>query len=57
MIERLRAVAVDSVIVVDLTRDDIGLPIARVVVPGLEGMDSSADYVPGTRAMAAMRGR
>ena len=34
---------------VDLTRPEFGLPVVRVVVPGLEGLDD-VDYVPGARA-------
>ena len=35
-LERLGAVGLDQVLVVDLSRPDIGLPVARVIVPGLE---------------------
>ncbi|MBA7554404.1 hypothetical protein ES705_47023 [subsurface metagenome] len=34
--ERLKGVGLERVIVVDLTREEIGLPVARVIVPGLE---------------------
>ena len=36
----------------DLTRPEIGLPVVRVVVPGLEGPLGAAGggYVPGARA-------
>lgn len=52
-IDRLRAVDVDRVIVVDLTKAEIGLPVVRVIVPGLEGPDEHyEDYVPGPRARA-----
>ena len=56
MISRLRAVDVDQVIVVDLTQDGFGIPVARVVVPGLEGPHGheQGDYVPGPRARAVM---
>jgi len=36
VIERLRAQGLDRVIVVDLTREEIGVPVVRVIVPGLE---------------------
>nr|WP_321351281.1 YcaO-related McrA-glycine thioamidation protein [uncultured Methanoregula sp.] len=36
VIERLRAKGLDRVIVVDLTREEIGIPVVRVIVPGLE---------------------
>jgi putative methanogenesis marker protein 1 len=42
MIDALNKKGLDRVIVVDLTRDEIGIPVVRVVVPGLESfaMDS-----------------
>lgn len=46
----LRAVGCDSAVVVDLTRPEIGVPVARVVVPGLEGRFVGA--APGPRARA-----
>ncbi|MBE0516763.1 MAG: YcaO-related McrA-glycine thioamidation protein [Methanophagales archaeon] len=36
MVERLKGVGLERVIVVDLTRDEIGVPVVRVIVPGLE---------------------
>jgi len=35
-IGRLKSVGVDHVIVTDLTRDEIGVPVVRVIVPGME---------------------
>jgi putative methanogenesis marker protein 1 len=35
-IGRLEAAGMDRVIVVDLTREEIGVPVVRVIVPGLE---------------------
>lgn len=46
---RLRERGLDRVVWVDLTRPDIGLPVVRVVVPGLEG-PHQADCLPGIRA-------
>jgi YcaO-like protein with predicted kinase domain len=34
---RLRAAGIGQVIAVDLTREEFGIPVVRVVVPGLEG--------------------
>jgi YcaO-like protein with predicted kinase domain len=52
---RLRAVGVQQVLVVDLTKPEFGIPVVRVVIPGLEGPDTGGrgDYVPGPRARAA----
>ncbi len=36
MIKKLEEAGLDRVIVVDLTREEIGLPVVRVIVPGLE---------------------
>src|SRR5512136_2101217 len=36
IIEALKKQALDRVIVVDLTREEIGIPVVRVIVPGLE---------------------
>lgn len=49
---RLRGVGVDRVVVVDLTRPDLGLPVVRVVIPGLEVGAAGAGYVYGARAGA-----
>ena len=33
----LRAAGISEVVAVDLTHDDFGIPVVRVIVPGLEG--------------------
>lgn len=55
-IERLRAVGIDQVVVVDLTLEQFHIPVVRVVIPGLEGVykGSHSDYVPGPRARAVL---
>lgn len=53
LLERLKAVSVSEVAVVDLTREDVGIPVVRVVIPGLEAPHDDDGYVPGPRAMAA----
>jgi YcaO-like protein with predicted kinase domain len=55
LLERLSAAGITEVVAVDLTRPEIGLPVVKVVIAGLEGSDHH-DYVPGRRALAA-RGR
>jgi YcaO-like protein with predicted kinase domain len=52
-LERLRAAGIVEAVVVDLSRADLGLPVVRVVVPGLEGVSTKPDYVTGRRAQAA----
>ncbi|WP_208636323.1 YcaO-like family protein [Mesorhizobium helmanticense] len=50
LIERLQAAGVNELITVDLAKEDIGLPVVRIVIPGLEGPDDHDAYVPGERA-------
>lgn len=54
---RLRAVGIDQVIAVDLTRAAIGVNVVRVIVPGLEGAidENKGQYSPGQRARRCMR--
>lgn len=51
-LDRLQLAGFERVLVVNLTRQDFALPVARVIVPGLEGSDEVPDYVPGARALA-----
>jgi ribosomal protein S12 methylthiotransferase accessory factor len=51
LLGRLQAVGLDQVIAVDLDREELGLPVVRIVVPGLEGPnDETSEYTPGERA-------
>lgn len=51
---RLRSAGIGEVVAVDLTKAEFGLPVARVVIPGLEGPDKGGhgDHVPGPRVRA-----
>jgi YcaO-like protein with predicted kinase domain len=51
MLDRLRAVGIQEVMAVDLTRPESGTPVVRVVIPGLEGPDDHDRYVPGARVL------
>jgi ribosomal protein S12 methylthiotransferase accessory factor len=55
----LAKVGLQQVIWVDLTRPELGIPVGRAIVPGLEGPWTSAGegYIPGVRARAAMERR
>jgi ribosomal protein S12 methylthiotransferase accessory factor len=59
LLARLRNAGITQVIAVDLAKEAIGIPVVRVVVPGLEGVmeDATGDYAPGSRAKRAMRAR
>jgi len=52
-LKRLQAVGIDRVIAVDLTRPDFGIPVVRIVIPGLEWDCTHPDYTPGPRARRA----
>lgn len=55
---RLRSIGIERVIAVDLTRAEFGIPVVRVVIPGLEGDSRNPEYVPGGRARPVQaRGR
>jgi YcaO-like protein with predicted kinase domain len=53
---RLQAVGIEEVVAVDLTKPELGLPVARVVIPGLEApyQGAHSDWVPGPRARARL---
>lgn len=56
LLHRLRCVGVDQVVVVDLTKPELGVPVVRVAIPGLEGPSfdggDPSSYAPGSRAGA-----
>jgi ribosomal protein S12 methylthiotransferase accessory factor len=49
LVSRVQAVGISEVVVVDLTKEEIAIPVVRVLVPGLEG---PGDHLPGRRARA-----
>lgn len=53
MLAALRSVGVERAIVVDLTRDDLGIPVVKVIVPDLEAAPFVPGYVEGPRAHRA----
>ena len=55
-VARLVGRGFDRIIVCDLTDPSLGLPVVRVVVPGLESYRGAPDYVPGARARALREG-
>ena len=52
LLDSLVNVGVNSVIVVDLTKAEFSIPVARVIVPKLESFDKIPGYCPGKRARA-----
>ncbi|HEY5959321.1 MAG TPA: YcaO-like family protein [Polyangiaceae bacterium] len=57
ILERLRAVGLSQAVVVDLTKPEFGIPVVRVVVPGLETYHHVQGYVPGERALRLLKAR
>lgn len=53
-LSRLRAAGIEEAVAVDLTKPEFGIPVVRVVIPGLEGVDESPDYLLGARARALL---
>jgi ribosomal protein S12 methylthiotransferase accessory factor len=55
-LERLRAAGIERVVVVDLSRPEMGVAVVRVVVPDLEGPTVIRDLAPGKRARMVLDG-
>lgn len=55
LLKRLLSVGVREVVTVDLTKPSFGIPVQRVIIPGLEGPHDHADYCPGERARRRLR--
>lgn len=55
-LKRIRKAGVKRVVVVDLAKPEFGLPVVRVIVPGLEPIFGPG-YIPGRRARAVIEGR
>jgi YcaO-like protein with predicted kinase domain len=53
LLARLRRIGVERAVAVDLTRAELGIPVVKVVVPGLEAMSLAHTYAAGPRARAA----
>jgi YcaO-like protein with predicted kinase domain len=57
-LERLRAVGITETILVDLTKPEFGIPVIRVVIPGLEGpLQELPSMSLGRRAHAVLERR
>jgi ribosomal protein S12 methylthiotransferase accessory factor len=56
-LDRLRAADLHDVVAVDLTRPELGIPVLRVVIPGLEPLFDIPGYVPGVRAQRRLEER
>ncbi len=56
-LERLRAAGLRQVVVVDLTKRELGIPVVRVIIPGLEPLHDIPGYTPGARARHILQER
>jgi ribosomal protein S12 methylthiotransferase accessory factor len=56
LLERVEAAGIGQAIAVDLTRAEFGIPVVRVIIPGLEGDSSHPDYRHGPRAALSAAG-
>ncbi len=57
LLQRLRAVGITQIAVSDLSDPAFGIPVVKVIAPGLEGLRDRLDYQPGHRAKARMAAR
>ena len=55
LLARLTSHGIDSVVEVDLSQPEIGIPCVRVLIPGFEGMSDKTGYKLGERARRVMR--
>lgn len=56
-VELLRRGGFDRVVMVDLTKPAFGIPVVRVIIPGLEGYHDVPGYLPGPRARSVVSRR
>lgn len=57
LLARLKSTGLSQVIAVDLTNEQFGIPVVRIIVPGLEVHDELNRLKPGPRARALARER
>ncbi|MDA9981623.1 YcaO-like family protein [Gammaproteobacteria bacterium] len=51
LLQRLGSIGIHTVVTVDLTKPQLGVPVVRVIIPELELPDDEDDYLPGRRAL------
>jgi YcaO-like protein with predicted kinase domain len=56
-LDALRSVGISEVVAVDLTREEFGISVVRVIVPGLEGPTGIVSCLLGPRAMSVIGSR
>lgn len=53
MLKALQSIRIDRVVVIDLTKEQIGIPVVKVIVPDLEAGPFVPGYIEGKRAKRA----
>ncbi len=53
--DALASCDVRTILTIDLTKPDIGIPVVRVLVPGLENLSKTHVRIPGERLMSRVR--
>jgi ribosomal protein S12 methylthiotransferase accessory factor len=56
-IDRLRAAGLHQIVALDLTRSELGIPVHRAVIPGLEPLYDIPGFIPGARAQRRLAER
>jgi YcaO-like protein with predicted kinase domain len=56
-LDALRSVGIGEVVAVDLTREEFGIAVVRVIIPGLEGPTGIVSCLLGRRAMSLIGSR
>jgi ribosomal protein S12 methylthiotransferase accessory factor len=51
---KLEVAGIEHAYAVDLTKEELGIPVMRVILPGLEGNHTLPGFRPGVRARAAL---
>lgn len=50
LLKRVQSVGLTRVVAVDLSKPEVGIPVVKVIVPGMEARLSARHYQPGARA-------
>ncbi|WP_206057195.1 YcaO-like family protein [Nitratireductor sp. XY-223] len=54
LLDGLRKAGIDEVAAVDLSRSEFGIPVMRIIIPGLEAPHDDVTYVAGDRAFQGL---
>jgi ribosomal protein S12 methylthiotransferase accessory factor len=57
LLDRLRHTGIRQVIAVDLSKTKLRIPVVRIAIPFLEGLNKPYKYTPGPRALERLAGK